>query len=83
MNAELLKLVLSALGSGVLVATLVRLIVPAMQLHESSNAANARALEQWELLFKEQKDRADRLERQLADALVRIRSLEALVNTTG
>ncbi|NUX58668.1 hypothetical protein [Paraburkholderia youngii] len=90
MDGDLLKLLLTALGSGGLVAALLRLIGPALRMNEASNNASARAVEQWTQLYENQKQQtAEALEalraaeaqlraaqEQLAQALAHIRQLE-------
>lgn len=55
MDGELLKFALAALGSGGLVAALLKVIVPALKLNQIGNEASGRAIVQWEKLYSEQK----------------------------
>jgi hypothetical protein len=90
MDGDLLKVVVTALGSGGLVAALLRVIGPALRLNQASNDASSRAIAQWTTLYDEQKketaeavaalraaeERLRAAEAQLAQALARIRQLE-------
>jgi septal ring factor EnvC (AmiA/AmiB activator) len=90
MDADLLKFLLTALGSGGLVAALLRVIGPALRLNQASNDASRRAIEQWTTLYNEQKqetaqalaalheaeEQLREAQAQLAAALARIRQLE-------
>lgn len=56
MDGDVLKLAFAALGSGGLVAALIKVIGPALKLNQVGNDSSARAIAQWEKLFAEQKE---------------------------
>jgi hypothetical protein len=90
MDGDLLKLLVTVVGSGGLVAALLRVIGPVLRLNQASNDASRRAIEQWTALYNEQKqetadaiaalraaeERLREAQAQLAQALSRIRQFE-------
>jgi phosphopantetheinyl transferase (holo-ACP synthase) len=56
MDGEFLKFALTALGSGGLVAALIKVIAPALKLSQAGNESSGRAIAQWERLYAEQKE---------------------------
>jgi len=55
MDGDVLKLLLTALGSGSVVTVLLKVLSPAMKLSAAGNDASARAIEQWQKLYDSQK----------------------------
>lgn len=55
MDGDLLKLGLTALGSGGMVTVLLKVLGPALKLTAAGNEASARAIAEWERLFASQK----------------------------
>lgn len=70
MDGDLLKVLVTAVGSGGLVAALLRVIGPALRLNQASNDASRRAIEQWTALYTEQKQ-------ETADAVAALQAAEA------
>jgi hypothetical protein len=56
MDGDFLKFALTALGSGGLVAALIKVIQPALKLSQAGNESSGRAIAQWERLYAEQKE---------------------------
>lgn len=86
MDADLLKLLVTAVGSGGLVMALLRVIGPALRLNQASNDASRRAVEQWTQLYNEQEQKtAEALaalhaaEGQLRDAQAQLTTALALI----
>lgn len=55
MDGDILKFSLTAIGSGGLVAALLKVIVPVLKLNQIGNESSGRAIVQWEKLYSEQK----------------------------
>jgi hypothetical protein len=56
MDGDVLKLLLTALGSGSVVTVLLKVLSPAMKLSAAGTEASGRAIAQWEKLFASQKE---------------------------
>jgi hypothetical protein len=69
MDGDLLKLLVTAVGSGGLVAALLRVIGPALRLNQVGSDASSRAIAQWTTLYNEQKQ-------ETADAVAALRAAE-------
>jgi hypothetical protein len=52
MDGDVLKLALTALGSGSVVTVLLKVLSPAMKLSAAGNEASTRAISQWEKLYE-------------------------------
>lgn len=86
MDADLLKLLATAVGSGGLVIALLRVIGPALRLNQVSNDASRRAVDQWTQLYNEQEQKtAEALaalhaaQEQLRDAQAQLTAALALI----
>jgi hypothetical protein len=56
MDADIWKFAITFIGSGGLVAALLKIIGPALKLNSVGNDSSARAIAQWEKLYAEQKE---------------------------